>query len=507
MKLLLASLISPALATPVVITGSECSEYFVVGVNGYKDVMAHNDPDDPSDMGKYGQKADDTLWTANPNLTTYADASAKVCRTRYGPCEFKATDPIEMTHSYMTVQTCATIRFSFASDSGSTVWKMPDLAAFEGCVFTNAEQIVTGGDLTTGHKFIEFPIDNDDVDKQFYFASQTGCTEGQKVAVTVIETMKESYEDGLKDGKKTARIQHCDCDHSVNPDAAGSEAYHMGFVEGCKSEMPDDLSCCPGNDVECGSNRYGPGCANVKYSNPYKNGGMCYRKSMEKYFIGVAKEVYTKCTDAANKAECDDWKLGYNCPWYRTYNMGGWVFNTDKDGLSTCAAKGECTGDPDPAYPHVPSVCSTSYGCQECAPIIPRYHGRCNGHCAKTLDIPVNYQCDGANTTYTPHCDMWYMVSHCSNLGSDGTLPESYTAGWASDADAKSMIERDISADKCSMERYIHAYNTYSGDTKKWDDWLAGVGTTAAPTEDPKADDSFTVPAAIGLMLAVLAWK
>jgi hypothetical protein len=502
MTLLIYALISPALATPIVMTGAECSEYFVMGVSGYKDKLAHQDADDPSDMGNWGQKADATLWTASPT-TPYADAQPKACATRYGPCSWKSTDGPEVTHSFMPVETCATLRFSFPASSGSTVYKMTSNDTFQSCDFTGAEQITTGGTLTTGESFIEFAFDNDVLDTQFYFASQTGCDDGQKVAVTVVETMGKSYEEGFKEGKKTVRVQHCDCDHAVNPDAAGSEAFHMGFIEGCKSEMPEDLSCCPGADVECNQGRYGGGgCTNVKYSNPYKNGGSCVHKSQQKYYIEVAKEVHTKC---AGGTACDEWTKGHTCPWYRTYNMGGWVFNTDIDGISDCPGRGECIGDaasPSDKYPAVPAVCTTSSGCQSCAAIVPRYHGRCDGGCAKTLDNPANYGCDGANTTFTPNCDMWFMVKHCAALAA-GTINS--TLAGLNDADAENMVRRDVSEETCGRSRYVYAYNQYTGDTKKWDDWLETFD--AKTTEAPVEDESFTVPTAISLMLALLAWK
>jgi hypothetical protein len=506
MLLLVYSLFSHALATPIVLTGAECSEFYVMGVSGYKDVMAHKDPDDPSDMGKWGQKADDSLWTANPT-TPYPDAQPKACKSYYGPCSWDDTDPLQTTHSYMSVETCATLRFSFPSASESTVYKLTNNDTFQACDFTGAEQITTGGDLTTGDKFIEFAFDNDVLDQQFYFASQSGCTEGQKIAVTVVETMGKSYQEGFKEGQQTVRVQHCDCDHAINPDAAGSEAFHLGFVEGCKSQMPDDLSCCPGADVECSSSR--GGCKNIKYSNPYKNGGSCIHKSDQQYYIKAAKEVHTKCSDTSNKAECDEWMKGYTCPWYRVYNMGGWVFNTDIDGTGDCPNAGECTGDKTSSYPFVPSVCSTSYGCEECAKITPRYHGRCDGGCAKNMDKPENYACDGANSTYTPHCDMWFMVNHCAQFDPatgkvGGANNDTYLAGY--DADAKMMIDRDVNEDSCGRSRYIHAYQTYTGDTKKWDDWLASLEEEIT-TAEPVKDESFTVPAAVGVMLAVLAWK
>lgn len=65
------------------------------------------------------------------------------------------------------------------------------------------------------------------------------------------------------------------------------------------------------------------------------------------------------------------------------------------------------------------------------------------------------------------------------------------------------MIEMGITENYCGMSRYVGAYKTYSSDTALWDEWLGDV----EDEDDDVNDDSLTAPAAIGLMLAVLAWK
>jgi hypothetical protein len=547
MKMLLTNfLFSPALGT-MVMTGGECSKYFIMGPSGYKDVMAHKDPDDPSMLGESGQPADDTSWVANKD-PPYPDASPK-----YG-CTPDAAHGISCglteTANYLAVETCATMRFSFPATSSSTVWQMTNNDTFQACDFTGATEITAGGDMTTGDKYIDFPIDNDMLDSVLFFASEVGCDQGQKIAIAVVETIGSSYNEGYADGQNSMRIQHCDCDHKKNPEG-GTEAYHMGYVAGCKAEMPDDLSCCNA-DTECrtssrSSSYYGPsGCKKTHLSDPYKNGGSCIRKSDQKYMIEVAKEVYTKCTDAANKADCDDWKKGYTCPWFRTYNMGAWVFNTDIDGTDTCPTGDDVTGHFDPRYPAVPAIVTAASGCKKCLGSSSTYHGRCRGFCSKMLQRPaaapdskfetkactsttsyycrdtttgrgckdtstaceqkswIGEGCDADKTIYTPHCDMWFMAEHCKDL-SEGNITETIITDYASDPDAQLMIRADISKERCDSSKLINAYNKYSGDTKKWDDWLDSFEPTDAPKD--AADESFTPTAAVGMMLALLAWK
>jgi hypothetical protein len=102
---------------------------------------------------------------------------------------------------------------------------------------------------------------------------------------------------------------------------------------------------------------------------------------------------------------------------------------------------------------------------------------------------------------YTPHCDMWFMATHCKEM-TEGNLTENIKTAYASDEDAQMVIGRDVTETTCRSSREVSAYKMYSGDTKKWDAWLGDVTNTVAP-----ADDSFTTAAAVGLMLAALAWK
>jgi len=87
----------------------------------------------------------------------------------------------------------------------------------------------------------------------------------------------------------------------------------------------------------------------------------------------------------------------------------------------------------------------------------------------------------------------------------EGNLTEKIITSYASDADAQYIIGRDVNEETCRASREVGAYGMYSGDTKKWDAWLSGE--TAADETTAEPDESFTAVAALGLMLAVLAWK
>jgi hypothetical protein len=103
---------------------------------------------------------------------------------------------------------------------------------------------------------------------------------------------------------------------------------------------------------------------------------------------------------------------------------------------------------------------------------------------------------------------MWFMANHCDEL-KNGNITESTITDYASDPDAQFMIRRDVNAETCRASRLVNAYTAYSGDTKKWDDWLESFDPTVTETTaEPELEvGSFTTAVAISLTLAVLAWK
>jgi hypothetical protein len=346
---------------------------------------------------------------------------------------------------------------------------------FQACDFTGAEQITEGGDLQSGAKYIDVVFEQDSIDKQYYFASQTGCEQGQKIAVVVIEQYETEYDKAYKAGQESGRIQHCDCDHSIYASPFASEVYHTGYTDGCKSEMPDDRSCCPGDDVECPAGRYG--CRS------YKNGGNCIRKSDTQMMMGLARDVYMKCN---GNDECDQYKAGA-CPYWRVYNYGGYVYNSMEDGLEGCA----CTEDSE--EPHCNGYL-VHRNCATCASFL-RYNRRGN----RMPDIPANYACDGANSTFNEVCDMWYLISHCADLKSGKELGAGFTG------DTLAMIQKEITEETCDMSLHVAAYKMYEDYSPSKFEADFGMSKYAEETTTSEPEVSFTALAAVGLMIASIA--
>jgi hypothetical protein len=446
--LALAYTILASVTAQTVMTGGEsCSVsnghpenggYYVIGFS-YKDITADEDPHDDSTYGDHGQKADDYRWETG---ITYPDALPKSCTpSRYSSCTY----PSEITN-LLTAHTCAILRFMYAAGSGSTVWKMTNNDTFQACDFTGATQIdpVSGLTGANGETLVDFPFEQDHLDQIHYFASESGCAAGQKVAVLINEEYSNTYDSCYSMGTETSRVQHCDCDHQLKPGSL-AEVCGTGFIDGCKKELPDDDSCCPGDDGEF---------AGSGYSGKYVNAGNCIPKSKAAAFEVDAKHTYEYCTDKKNKDECDGFLDG-DCPWWRVYSYGSWTYNTLTD------------------------------GCDAPCPAMLRYGGRG----AKVEDKPTNYGCDCDNSTYTATCDIWYMVYHCKKL-ENGETKET----------------EEIDKSTCRMSQQYAAFKKHfmsvdKNDKDMWDSWL----TPPDDDDDDEKESSITAVAAFSLMLAVFA--
>jgi hypothetical protein len=441
-----------------VVTDRVCSEsnghpenggYYVTGF-GFKDVMAHEDPNDDSTYGEWGMRADDTEWTTGKD---YAAALPQGCTPypRYGMYCEALTDNYE----FLMKSTCAIMRFTFTDDS--TVYLMTGNATFQSCDFTGAEEIKQAGTYSDGTKYVDFVLEQDMLDNQYYIASKNGCDSGQKVALAVINEYGPTYESCYDMGSETNRIQHCDCDHSVRTGTL-NEVCGTGFMDGCREQMPDDLSCCPGDDVSY--ERVGMGGNYVK-------GGSCIPKNKETQKMTLAKKVYELCTDEANTETCNGYRTG-ECAWWRIYNGGNWVYNTDKDGTAAC----DCTEE---------GQCTDKEGtCDTCMEMLAY-----GGDGKKMPEDPKYMNCDGDASVYDEHCIPWYMISHCQDIADGKELG----AGFTGDALAK--IKADINADECDASQDVYAYKMYSTEQEKLNKKLAGV-----------LDESFAALSAMGLMFA-----
>jgi hypothetical protein len=477
------SLLASAAGTQVV-TDAVCSTknghpenggYYVTGF-GFKDEFAHEDPDDDSTYGEWGVMADDTEWTTGKGYPA-AFPVTRPC-TPY-PDYGMFCDAITDHYVFLMKSTCAIMRFSF-SDS-STVYLMSGNASFQKCDFEGAEELTDGGSFSDGTKYIDFPLEQDMIDNQYYIASKIGCEDGQKVAIAVINEYGATYQDCYDMGAETNRIQHCDCDHSIKKGTL-NEVCGTGFIDGCRDQYPDDMGCCPGDDVEY---------VKVGRGGNYVKGGSCIPKNKQNAKMQLAKDVFELCTDSSNKERCDGYRTGA-CPWYRVYNAGNWVYNTKDDGTEGC----DCTADSKGMVGmETHAQCTDKEGgCETCMDMLA-YGGD-----GKKMPQDDKYMgCDGDTSTYDAFCNPWYMISHCLDIADGKELG----AGFTGDALAK--IKAEINADECDASQDVAAYKMYANDPQKWKDWLDGVVPLTAVSGTTVSGESFAVLSAMGLMFALQA--
>jgi hypothetical protein len=400
------------------------------------------------------------------------------------------------------------MRFSWpTSDADSTVYSLASNDTFQACDFTGATQITDGGVLPSGENFVDYVFEDDSIDKKFYFASQIGCEQGQKVAVAVTEPYADTFDDAYLDGQRTTRIRACDCDHEIEDTMhSGGEAAHTGFVEGCKLEMPDDLSCCPSDVAMSNAGR------DYAYGSPHYDDGHCIRKSDHDGMLANARKVYKKChsPDAADKEKCDQYLIGA-CPYWRVYILAGYAYNSLVEGTPDCMCDGDdfkegsgkpyCRAIDRFAGPRAPEYGpygsympkGTEYSAESCS--VCAGHGgqsrQYNGRGNNMPNKPENYGCDGANSTYDELCDMWYEYVHCKDLADGKTVGAGLTSDQT-EPTLQEMLDLEITEERCAKSQRVAAMKMYLKSPECLSDGVAGCVTpaptpapTALPTNDP----------------------
>jgi len=270
----------------------ECSLDTTYHMNGGYYIEGINGVDKADRTAPNGRIADKTHWL---NDTYYPHGEMKLCTGIYCSEKDRTVGSAQTIYAH----TCAKLRFTYTADSGSTVYEMPTKAAFEACNFTGAtlKCAANAGSPCDVH------YEANDEQKVYYYASKNACTTGQKVAVNLGDHFSDNYAQCLGMGAGSSRIQHCDCDHHIRPTTT-IEPCFTGFVNGCKADMPDDLSCCPGADAS--------------YDMGYVNGGQCIPKSKLEGFQDVAVRVHEMMH--CNKTELDEHAAMEVCPKVSMYS-------------------------------------------------------------------------------------------------------------------------------------------------------------------------------------------
>jgi hypothetical protein len=267
--------------------------YYIEGVNGVDKTQRESET---------GKIADNTLWAPG---VYYPHMELKLCEGPY--CS--EADRVNGTEQSIATHTCSLLRFTY--DPPSNVYEMADREHFENCDFTGA---TLRGASDAGQPSYDYVIEADHEKSIYYFASNPGCADGQKVAFNVMEDYAKNAAQCKSMALGSSRIQNCDCNHDFK-ETTVVEPCFSNFRQGCLEDMPDDLSCCnPKTEYKDGV---------------FKNCGTCIPKSKEAEMLQTVADTLALNEDKKNEyaaldkcpsrysgaydAKCDMWKAIKAC--------------------------------------------------------------------------------------------------------------------------------------------------------------------------------------------------
>jgi len=251
--------------------------YYIEGISGLNKDITDNET---------GQFADNTLWAPG---RYYPHREMVLCTGKYCTEEGR----VNGTEQYVFTHTCALVRFTY--DPPSNVYEMADREHFDMCDFTGA---VLRGAADAGQPYYDYVVEEDHEQTYYHFASNPGCTQGQKVAIYVGDDYATNAAQCASMGLGSSRIQNCDCNHQFKKTTLVDPCF-TAFNRGCLSDMPDDLSCCNPDTAYVGG--------------VWSNCGTCIPKSKEQELLELVDETMAFCGNSTQP--CSEWETsGYSCP-------------------------------------------------------------------------------------------------------------------------------------------------------------------------------------------------
>jgi len=205
--------------------------YFFIGAAGLSDEV---NPD-----SSHGHRFPNSTWTTGmdypygQNVQCDADASP-FC---FPPCSEAPGCP-----QVRTSHTCSILHF--CPPEGETVpqkvYRMPDFEATNACDFSNAEEL--GSTLMSEMEpCFEYAFEEDHELTDYYFSSQEGCAEGQRLAVQIFD-YSMTADQCSQMGITTSRLRNCDCRLQQSPSTL-SEPCRTAFSDSCQENLQEG-DCC-----------------------------------------------------------------------------------------------------------------------------------------------------------------------------------------------------------------------------------------------------------------------
>jgi len=208
--------------------------YFFKGVSGLTDEV---NPD-----SNHGHRLPNATWVPG---AYYPYGEKKICDAAMDPFCRPPCSEEPGCSQFVTSHTCSILQFCppEGDTEGKKVYKMPDFEATEGCDFTNAQEL--GRTLEVGSETgcFEYAFEDDHELTDYYFSSQEGCNEGQKIAVQIVD-FTETADQCSQMGLTTSRIRNCDC-RLEKKGSTLSEPCRSAFSDSCMAVMNEgEGDCC-----------------------------------------------------------------------------------------------------------------------------------------------------------------------------------------------------------------------------------------------------------------------
>lgn len=202
--------------------------YFYVGVGGVSDTTNLD--------SAHGQKLPNATWTSGQY---YPYGQDKLCTGAY--CSPDCTTGTGCPQ-FLNSHTCSILKFCPPEGTAASrqIHLMKDYESTNNCDFSEARLLGTMGTHPEDDCF-EYSFEEDHELTEYYFASEEGCANGQKVAVK-IQDFAMTASQCAAIGLTTSRIRNCDCRLQKKASTL-SEPCRTAFSDSCQDAVLEG-SCC-----------------------------------------------------------------------------------------------------------------------------------------------------------------------------------------------------------------------------------------------------------------------
>jgi len=208
--------------------------YFFVGVAGVSDTENLD--------SAHGQKHPNATWA--PGIY-YPYGQNVLCNSTAGYCA-QGCDEEPGCGQFMSTHTCAMLMFCppEGMTDVETVHEVPSFEAADTCDFSEAKAlgVMNGPGTEVDDGCFLYTFEDDHELREYYFVSEEGCEQGQKIAVK-IEDFAMTADACKTIGLTTPRIRNCDCRLQKTGSALG-EPCRTAFSDTCAAVVIEEGDCC-----------------------------------------------------------------------------------------------------------------------------------------------------------------------------------------------------------------------------------------------------------------------